>query len=204
MASEAITPALQYLTDAAHLMRAAAPTTSARLMSQRGHLMTQHDMSPSPVQKQLSCGACGTIFVPGTNSTISIEGGHPGKKTRRSQRVTKSQQQRRPAPAEPKTVICCSRCDKKTRINIGARPVAQRPKKRKAEAIPTAAGASSAAAGAAKGPSASSPAPADTAKSANASSKKRAKNRKTGLQALLAGQKQKTSSPLSLGSFMKK
>lgn len=39
---------------------------------------------------------------------------------------------------------------------------------------------------------------------ANASSKKRAKNRKAGLQALLSGQQQRQSNPLSLASFMKK
>jgi hypothetical protein len=47
-------------------------------------------------------------------------------------------------------------------------------------------------------------APVEPAKpSTNASSKKRAKNRKAGLQALLSGQKQQTANPLSLSHFMK-
>jgi hypothetical protein len=45
---------------------------------------------------------------------------------------------------------------------------------------------------------------AATKPSANASSKKRAKNRKAGLQALLAGQQNQKASPLSLGDFMRK
>lgn len=39
---------------------------------------------------------------------------------------------------------------------------------------------------------------------ANANSKKRAKNRKAGLAALLSGQQNQKSNPLSLASFMKK
>jgi hypothetical protein len=48
------------------------------------------------------------------------------------------------------------------------------------------------------------PAPVEPPKqTSNANSKKRAKSRKAGLQALLSGQKQQTANPLSLSHFMK-
>lgn len=193
MAANGISPTLEYLTDAAHLMRVAAPETAAHLMSQRSHLMFHHDMALSDVQRQHACGACGHIMIPGNESMLKLE-------SRRSKRGATQPPNQRPNPQTAKAftkVIRCGRCDRLTKISVAPPALASRQRvgKTKAKTTGMAGGPISAKdVGVAAAPNAS----------ANASSKKRAKNRKAGLQALLAGQQQQKANPLSLADFMKK
>lgn len=193
--NNSISLALDYLSDAAHLMRMTAPETSAHLMSQRGNLMFHHGMAMSDVQRQHVCGACGHIMIPGSDGTLKLEA------RRRRHRKKQPPGQRpttKPARDSLTKVIQCGRCDRQTRISIALpAPAASRHKVSRVKLKNTTEGSSSASkqqTEAAAAPKASS----------NASSKKRAKNRKAGLQALLAGQQQQRANPLSLVDFMKK
>ena len=192
---------LDYLGDAAHLMRMTAPETSAHLMSQRSNLMFHHDMAMSDVQRQHVCGACGHIMIPGSESTLKLEA------RRRRQRSKQPWGQRpttRPARDSLTKVIQCGRCDRQTRVGIALpAPAVARHKVNKAKSKNLAQDPSSASKQQAEAMAAAAAAAAPKA-SANASSKKRAKNRKAGLQALLAGQQQQRANPLSLADFMKK
>ena len=195
MASNSISKTLEYLTDAAHLMRIAAPETAAHLMTQRSHLMFHHDMAMSDIQRQHVCGACGHIMIPGIESELNLE----ARRARRRTKQTQTQTQRpkaQPAKAFTK-VIRCSRCDRPTRVGLTPPAPASR---RKAGA------AKAKAVGMTRSSSSAKDAEVTAAPKAatNASSKKRAKNRKAGLQALLAGQQQQKANPLSLADFMKK
>lgn len=185
--SAEFTPTLEYLTDAAHLLQATAPATSAHLMSQRGELMWHHDISISESQRQHVCGACGNIMIPGNSSALKLD-------ARRARHATKKTEPRR--AKELTKVIQCGRCDKSTKTKIESVPRSKFAKTKASQDVMKTT---------AKSDSASQPAkPAAAAAQSNASSKKRAKNRKAGLQALLAGQQQQKSNPLSLADFMKK
>jgi RNase P subunit RPR2 len=191
-----ISPTLDYLSDAAHLMRMAARETSAHLMSQRSNLMFHHDMAMSDVQRQHVCGACGHIMIPGSESTLKLEA------RRRKQRTKQPPGQRpttKPARDSLTKGIQCGRCDRQTRISIALPPpVISRHKVSKAKSNNLTEDSSSSI------KQAEATAAAAPKTSANASSKKRAKNRKAGLQALLAGQQQQRANPLSLADFMRK
>lgn len=195
MASSSISPTLEYLTDAAHLMSVTAPETAAHLMSQRNHLMFHHEMTMSDIQRQHVCGACGHIMIPGIESELNLE-------ARRSRHGAKQTQTQRPTKAQPvkafTKVIRCSRCDRPTRVSITPSAPASRRKTgatNKGKAVGMTRSSSTAK---------DSEITAGPKASTNANSKKRAKNRKAGLQALLAGQQQQKANPLSLADFMKK
>jgi hypothetical protein len=190
MASTQLPEAAAYLTDAAHLLRTQAPETAAHLMAYRNDLLVHHDLSASDIQRQRICGACGNIHVAGLGSQVSLR--------RRATVAPKKAKRPAPAPAPrdaapgtgPVKVVSCGFCSRETKTEMAAPGPAVRRKSRHQqpktkEAAPLAS----------EGPR----------PSANATSKKRAKNRKAGLQALLAGQQQQQSpSALSLADFMKK
>lgn len=183
MASKQLSDAAEYLTDAAHLLRTQAPQTSAHLMAYRNGLLIHHDLSTSDVQRQRVCGACGNIHLPGTGSSVKLESRTASRKKGR-----RPSAQRAASDKGPVQVVSCGFCSRQTKIDMTAPgPAARRklgqPSKMKAAAPVT------------------SEAPKPTA---NATSKKRAKNRKAGLQALLSGQQQQSPSPLSLADFMSK
>jgi RNase P subunit RPR2 len=188
-----ITPTLEYLTDAAHLLQTTAPGTSAHLMSQRGELMWQRDISLSEVQRQHVCGACGNIMIPGNTSALRLDARRARYTSKKSKANLQKPEKR--GVKDLTKVIQCKRCDRKTKTNIDPVP------RSKATNKPTLRAATHQAE-----PSADSPPPKATSASAqsNASSKKRAKNRKAGLQALLSGQQQQKSKSLSLADFMQK
>ena len=180
---------LDYLTDAAHLLRTVAPETSAHLMSQRNQLLSEHNVHLSDIQRQHVCRACGNIMIPDQDLGLKLE-------TQKAER--KRQQKGRAKQAAPllgtrTKVISCRKCNKNTRVDIPSpRPPLRFRGKGKTGSKVTAS-------------SSGSPSAVETPKAtANASSKKRAKNRKAGLQALLSGQKSQQSNPLSLADFMKK
>jgi hypothetical protein len=191
MALADVSATVSYLTDAAHLLHATAPATSAHLMSQRHELLYRQGFLPSDVQRQGACGACGHILLAVGDDSLSVE-------TRRERRQTKKGKGKLPQPQKPRKgsrkVIRCGLCHKSTRINLeppvpAAKARISKSQSQSAASTPMNTGSNTEAS---KKPSAS------------ASSKKRAKNRKAGLQALLAGQQKGASSSLSLADFMKK
>lgn len=182
MASTDIAPHLNFMTDAAHLLAFASPQTSAFIMRQRSDLMFASELSPSDTQKQHVCGACGHIMVLGQNSTLKLE---TEKAIRTKQKKFTSQKQQ--GKAGPAKVFTCDGCNRYTKVHLPPpAPISRR------KAMPTPATSNTEAV--------TKPLP-----SANASSKKRAKNRKAGLQALLSQSAGAKSGPgLSLFDLMKK
>ncbi|KAI2632465.1 hypothetical protein GGS26DRAFT_77610 [Hypomontagnella submonticulosa] len=198
MASDTLPQSLGFLTDAAHLLMKTAPETSAYLMAQRNSLMFHHDLEQSDMQRQHVCGACGHIMVPGQGSELELE----TSKAVRRKRVEKNS-----SAAASKTALAagcrkrftCGMCGRYTDISIPPAPPMsrRRPLKPVKSLAPNVAH-----------PNVS--ALTEPVKvSANASSKKRAKSRKQGLQALLQQAQSSTSKPqsglgLSLSDFMMK
>lgn len=174
-------PAISYLTDAAHLLRHKAPETSAHLLSQRADLVYSHDLTPSDTQRQLVCAACGHIMIPGQETELRLKTSRtPRRKTRSSDKKAT------PGSAtERSKEFSCGFCTRVTMIPLPAPEPATRRKASRSKIQKTT-------------NHAEMPKPV----TANASSKKRAKNRKAGLQALLSGQQQRKSTPLSLADFM--
>ena len=190
-AAAEFTPALQYLTDGAHLLQTTAPETAAHLMSQRGELMWKHDVALSDVQRQHICGACGNIMIPGVSSALKLDARRPRHapkqtETRRTKCLSKS--------------IQCKRCDKTTRTKIDPIPRSKIARSKSSRDIASSRPSVAAESSQANAP----PKPATAQAQSNQSSKKRAKNRKAGLQALLAGQAQQKSNSLSLADFRAK
>ncbi len=147
--------------------------------------MFQHDMLPSPVQRQHVCGACGHIMITGDGTTLKLQSRRELRRKQGNQQQTPSRVQDQ--AAERVKTVTCGRCSKTTTADLAPpdrivrRKAARQPDQAKAQ-------------------------PSGTPKpvTANASSKKRAKNRKAGLQALLSGQQQQKANPLTLGDFMRK
>ncbi|SCN73441.1 uncharacterized protein FFC1_01791 [Fusarium fujikuroi] len=187
MAVSELPGTIDFLTDAAHLLRATAPETSAHLMSQRGHLLQQHGVTLSDFQRQHVCGGCGIIMIPGQEATLKLD-------ARKSLQRKKAKSKKPSGNSTPKAtedlqgpckILHCDNCQRDTKIVMPPPGPAVRRKtaQSKVKKVST---------------------PIEQPKqTSNASSKKRAKNRKAGLQALLSGQKQQTTNPLSLSHFMK-
>ncbi|KLU91579.1 hypothetical protein MAPG_10097 [Magnaporthiopsis poae ATCC 64411] len=202
---------MSFLTDAAHLLAKSAPETSAYLMSRRNALLLCHDTPLSDVQRQHVCTSCGHIIVPGHEDALKVEAAAAVQsKTRPRQRLSPktpkppalptagsvaSSKERRGASK----TYTCGMCHRYTKITLPPAPaiVRRRPKVAETSAAPS----SSASNPTAGNAGAEKPQP-----SANSSSKKRAKSRKAGLQALLSqAQKDTARKPgLSLADFMKK
>ncbi|KAJ6439577.1 PAP2 domain-containingprotein [Purpureocillium lavendulum] len=183
---------LDYLTDAAHLLREAAPDASAHLMRHRADLMFHNNLAQHELQRQHVCSACGHIMVPGLDeTTMALQRVKTSwqAKRKRPNGETLPRAEEPAAPQGPTKELTCGRCHRITRVGMGPPPAAVRGRVAKASAAKKT-----------EQPSTAAPA---VKPSANASSKKRAKNRKAGLQALLSGQ-QKPALSLSLADFMKK
>jgi RNase P subunit RPR2 len=222
MANELFSLDLNFLTDAAHLLAATAPETAAHLMSQRNSLMFHNQLELTDAQRQHVCGSCGHIMLPGKDKEgfIRLEQdkilcgirrrrpGHPQQKSSSSSSSS--------AGTRACKHLTCGMCGRYTRIALPPAPRISRVRPTN-KGRGTVAATAVAAATRVPAPSAQTNTTAmQTATepprvSANASSKKRAKNRKQGLQALLQ-QSQATSSKggglgglrLSLTDFMKK
>lgn len=170
-------------------------------MSRRNNLLVENDVPVPDAHGQHVCSCCGHIMTPGQGDTLKIETDKAIRsRSKKQPRIHKkpttsampSQQPSRPGGVSKTTT--CGKCHRQTRLKIeGPRPIS-RPKKVMQQKK---------ASHGDKQPVVSTE-PAKV--SANASSKKRAKNRKAGLQALL-DQATSTSSSglgLSLSNFMKK
>ncbi|KAK0674550.1 hypothetical protein QBC41DRAFT_378129 [Cercophora samala] len=207
MAAVDPSPTLKFLTDAGHLLAFTAPETSAYILRQRNDLMFEHEIPLPEVQRQHVCTACGHILAFGEGSNLVF--------TKNKKTVTKKQQQTPPAPKidkgkrqEPRSTgptkrIECGHCSSKIEVKLPApAPIMRRRTVKPAHKIskttvPGAAPSLSKTSGSQE-TSMSSQKPAS-----NANSKKRAKSRKAGLQALLEQSKNSRPSPgLSLADFM--
>ncbi|KAI1813625.1 hypothetical protein GGS20DRAFT_468660 [Poronia punctata] len=199
MASDPLPATLSFLTDAAHLLLAASPETSAHLMSQRNALMFHNDVDQPDVQRQHVCGCCGHIMIPGQGDLLKMDSTKSGRK--RNTSVAKSKGKDLPRKNGCRKTLTCSKCGRYTRIDIPAPPhITRRQFKQQIKATTTGIGTQPKLANL---PTAA-PGEVPNKTTANASSKKRAKNRKQGLQALL--QNSSISKPqglgLSLADFM--
>ncbi|KAG5979270.1 hypothetical protein E4U55_005348 [Claviceps digitariae] len=199
MASQRLSAELSFLTDAAHLLRQTAPETSAHLMRQRAELMYHNGLAQQETQSQHVCGACGHIMIPGQKTALKLHGS-PRPRAGKRTGLKRSSMATAPPKGGPTKSIMCGLCRQITRISLPPPEAVRRRKRPQALAISSSSSSSSNKMTnvAVSGLHAQKP----TATTANASSKKRAKNRKGGLQALLAGQQHKSSSSLSLADFM--
>ncbi|KAI1420884.1 hypothetical protein F5Y12DRAFT_86061 [Xylaria sp. FL1777] len=213
MTTDALPATLSFLTDAAHILMSASPETSAHLMLQRNSLMFNNNLNQSDVQRQRVCGCCGHIMIAGLGDVLKMD----SSKTCHNRRRGGSKQKK--AGISPRSgcrkTWTCGQCGRYTTISLP--PPACAPQRRyKQTPRPTTTILGSAAGTASSSSTATAPPPPPlplaaasssepTRVSANASSKKRAKNRKQGLQALLqqsASSKSQSGLGLSLADFM--
>lgn len=191
MLFEDIAPQAHFLGDAAHLLAITSPETSAFLMSRRNELLVENDIAIPDAQRQCVCSCCGHVMVLGHDSTLRIE----TNRALRSKTKSRQHQEQHTPPGGISKIATCGRCGRDCNVKLNGPGRISRHKKVAQSAITEHA----------KQSRLSEPAKP----SANASSKKRAKNRKAGLQALLDQKQGSTtsSSPgfgLSLSDFMKK
>ena len=204
MASNELTAAtFRFLTDAGHLLAAAAPEMSAYVMSQRNALMFEHEMPMSDKHRQHVCGCCGHIMLFGNGSHLQVRPGKRPNKQPGSARRSKGKGAKQLGPqttSGPTKAITCRHCGRLTEVGLPAPGPISRRKDVMEKGIAKPSGQRAA-------PGSSSAAqemPAQKATS-NASSKKRAKSRKAGLQALLnQSSASRPSLGLSLADFMAK
>ncbi|KAK9424840.1 hypothetical protein SUNI508_13428 [Seiridium unicorne] len=206
-ANDTVAAGLNFMTNAAHLLAQASPETSAHLMNQRNTLMFHNNLEQSETHRQHVCGACGHIMIPGDGNLTRLE----------VKKVLCKKRSRKPVnppskPTEPTRhkVLTCGNCGRYTRFSIPAPPNINRNriKLRQTARVLAKPGQSTASRPVSHAP----PILLDPAKapvSANVNSKKRAKSRKQGLQALLQQSQTQASGPkvglgLSLTDFMKK
>ena len=184
---------LTFLTDAAHLLSSTSPETSAFLMSSRQKLMVENDIELGDTQKQHACTCCGHIMIPGQGTFVEIKTVRASRRKSSVQKPkTSHHQTRQYTKVGPSKVFTCGNCGRYTKFALpNPTPITRR--KPTVSDAPVSLGR-----------------PAEAQKpSANASSKKRAKNRKAGLQALLdqsksSGGQAGSGLGLSLSDFMKK
>ncbi len=186
--------ALGFLNSAAHLLASTAPEISAHLMRSRNELMFTNEIPQSDLQRQHICGCCGHIMTPGKGSTLNIEARKLSRK--KSSRTTSQQNSKDSQVSKPQTgvskVFTCGNCVRFTKIQLPPPTVVSRKKKSTAKHHVT------------QSPASIQDAAPQKSRGANASSKKRAKSRKAGLQALLAQSHTSKSASLSLADFLKK
>ncbi|KAJ1338696.1 RNAse P Rpr2/Rpp21/SNM1 subunit domain-containing protein [Microdochium nivale] len=223
--TESLPASLVFLTDAAHLLAAACPQTSAHLMSQRSALMSSNNLVVSDTQRQHACTACGHIMVPGHGDLLSLDSHKTALRRRtRTRKLSVSKKGHSSSfsstsSRERTKHLVCAMCTSYTDIKVPLAPKINRRRpavtavssKTSTSATPVSVSAASTTQRTAvvTAPAPSSAATSEPAKPAsiNASSKKRAKSRKQGLQALLQQSRSsapQTGSGLSLADFMKK
>ncbi|GKT47079.1 uncharacterized protein ColSpa_07260 [Colletotrichum spaethianum] len=191
MDSSTLPTHLNYLNDAAHLLRTSAPETSAYLLNHHNELMFLNDVEQNDVRRQHVCGACGHIMIPGQGTILKLE---TEKALRRKRRDIKSRDPKvKDEPqhrAGTRKLFNCGNCSRITKVSFPPPPPVVRRRAKSEQLL------------AAKSRQASTAEPAKPATS-NSSSKKRAKNRKAGLQALLSQAKTSSSGSrnLSLADF---
>lgn len=184
-------PHLHFLSSAAHLLAHSAPETSAFLTRRRTEVLLENAIPLPAAHRQHACTSCGHLLIPGQRATtLTLRPAKAAAKPSRAQRRKAPLPTTTPSRGGVAKVLACGRCTRKTVLALDAPGRISRSCKD--------GGVSKAKAAAVAG---------EPAKSANASSKKRAKNRKAGLQALLDQKRDSATSAgfgLSLADFMKK
>ncbi|KAI1754846.1 hypothetical protein F4782DRAFT_463293 [Xylaria castorea] len=202
MAADPLPATLSFLMDAAHLLVSASPETSAHLMSERNSLMFNSDLDQPDVQRQHVCSCCGHIMIVGLGDILKMDSRKTAREKRRHSSKQKKVEEGLPRSGCRKT-LTCSKCGRYTKINL---PPPARISRRRSKYVLRPTMTAGAADAAMPTTSRSTSAPSVTVSSsepskisANASSKKRAKNRKQGLQALLQQQSSNSKSQAGLG-----
>jgi hypothetical protein len=179
---------IRFLTDAAHLLAATATQTSANLAQTRNQLLIDGNQFPDDGQRQKVCSCCGHIFLLGARDVLDIQS---IVRPRRRQALTRAKKvAEAPVDRQIQTykVITCGHCGRYTRVALQPpKPLHRQPSSKALHMI-----------------SARESQPRSIQ---NAGSKRRAKARKAGLQALLQQSKDSTfdhSIGLSLADFAKK
>ncbi|KAK1761446.1 hypothetical protein QBC47DRAFT_397413 [Echria macrotheca] len=181
MASDELPATLKFLTDAGHLLATSSPETSAFILRHRDELILERELTQPETQKQHVCTCCGHIMILGRGSSMSL------KKEKKVK--TKDRKIAKPRCGPTKT-ISCGHCGKVTEVQLPPpAPISRRQTKMNASATSAAKTA----------PTAAAPKETPQKPNANASSKKRAKSRKAGLQALLDQSKGAKQSGRGLG-----
>ncbi|KAK0741016.1 hypothetical protein B0T18DRAFT_332432 [Schizothecium vesticola] len=211
MAFNDVNPTLRYLTDAGNLLANMSPETSAFVMRQRDSLMFENELTQPESQRQNVCTCCGHILVPGCGGSALIFKSE--KRVPKKAQSTGHRGQEEPADTKPRAgptkVLTCGHCGRLTETKFPAPGPISRRAMRAGRVVKTQAQTH-----------AQVPAPATNARStieparepvqkptASGNSKKRAKSRKAGLQALLERSSASRSGlglGLSLSSFMQK
>lgn len=204
MPLDEVSSALRFLTDAGHLLASASPQTSAFLLNKRGTLIFENEVALPEKERQHVCTCCGHIMLLGLGSNIEFRSQnraayHADMVRKRRPGMSKQAE----SPAGPTKRITCGHCRRVTEVKLPApNPISRRNTKAKLSR-----------------PLVAEIAPVQTRATkeelpekgnANSSSKKRAKTRKAGLQALLdqsgaaKGSKPGLGLGLSLADFMQK
>jgi RNase P subunit RPR2 len=166
---------LRYLNESAQLIATTAPTTSRILMSRRNSLIFESGRDRSEAQKRDACGACGTITIPGWESTVQLP----------RQQIRKGKNKISQAAKTKVVVYTCEACGRKTCYSLD-KP--QMPKHTLGSSKSNITESSS------------TPKAVSTIPSSTSSSRKRTKSRKQGsLEALL--ERQKPSDTRTSGGF---
>ncbi|KAI0394969.1 hypothetical protein F5Y17DRAFT_227509 [Xylariaceae sp. FL0594] len=204
MATDPIPATLSFLTDAAHLLLSTSPETSAHLLSQRNSLMVENDLSLSDVQRQHVCGCCGHIMIPGQGDWLKMKRNIVGTRRKRVS-VTKQKGKELPPKKGCQKTFTCSKCGRYTKLDFEAPArITRRRLSHQVSKVTTRSTESDMPSKPRSIPTLAADEP-QRKLTANASSKKRAKNRRQGLQALLqqsTESKPQGSLGLSLADFM--
>ncbi len=192
MASCDVKARLKYLHESAHLLEATSKSTSSYLMSQCNGLMADSKIDQPSATRRKVCNSCGNIMILGQTATMRLARSRCSRGKKRAQGTPEASGQDR-----TKTIIyCCKLCGRQTEHRLENQP--PRAVRRAATSPATHAGQSTAPVGASAS-SAGTQRPPD----ANASSKKRAKTRKSSsLQAILAASKASSHKPPGSGFGM--
>jgi hypothetical protein len=195
---------LSFLNDAAHVLAATAPETSAYLMSRRNQHALANGMDQTDISRQHVCNCCGHIMALGIDSTLKLDSYKTHQKRPR-RRLCPGAKKPLATPTTarsgPAKVITCGMCSRKTVVRFPPPERIARKRSRK-EPIPSSTGLQRTQTGQRQELTKLS-----TTATASTGSKKRAKNRKGGLQALLEQNKAAKSSTgfgLTLEHFQKK
>lgn len=178
---------LSFLDRAAHSYAVSAPPTSAHLMMQYRTVAVGHGSEGRLLQPKGTCGACGSIMIPGQTCQIRLDHG-PVSRGKFSRERKKRHRPSKPPPFNREKTLGseCLRCWRTTR-----KPLQKSNPSQKANARPSISPAESlrtpsSAPGGLHVPRASNN-DSPTSAPSNANSKKRAKARKeSGLGAMLA------------------
>ncbi|KAH3952528.1 hypothetical protein HBI56_144240 [Parastagonospora nodorum] len=178
-----------YLHEAAHMLAVSSPAASAFLGLARNRLIDDTELEVPAKEwdalRRETCGACGSMFVPGWSCKISSVPKSHQKGTKRKSKATD-------LDASTNMVYQCLKCHRTTKqaLQPQLRRHMKRSKSNVAKQLPIISKSSN------------EEAP-KVPKTANASSKQRQKSRKGGLQAMLEKNKTQNSKPgLDLMDFM--